>query len=70
MNKINEFQRQLLMERSIPGRIGSILPDLDVPEQKLPRPELLRDNLDFPELIQPCQTPKITAAFGGQNTYF
>ena len=53
MNNIQEFQRKLLMDRSIPGRIGSILPDLDVPKQNLPRPELLRDNLDFPELSEP-----------------
>ena len=53
MNNINEFQRKLLMDRSVPGRIGSILPDLDVPKQKLPGPELLRDNLEFPELSEP-----------------
>jgi glycine dehydrogenase subunit 2 len=43
---------RLLMERSIPGRIGVSLPDLDVPTQPLPDRCELRDNLELPELSE------------------
>jgi glycine dehydrogenase subunit 2 len=45
--------RKLLMERSVPGRVGSILPRLDVPTQPLPDSSLLRPNLDLPEISEP-----------------
>ena len=44
---------KLLMERSVPGRNGSILPELDVPAQPLPDGALLRDELGLPELSEP-----------------
>ncbi|MBI4340438.1 MAG: aminomethyl-transferring glycine dehydrogenase subunit GcvPB [Chloroflexi bacterium] len=45
--------RQLLMDRSVPGRRGVRLPDLDVPAEPLPDASLLRDDLPLPELSQP-----------------
>ena len=44
---------RLLMDRSVPGRVGSILPESDVPEQPLPDRRLLRENLDLPEVSEP-----------------
>ena len=45
-------RRKLLMDRSRPGRIGTTLPPLDVPEAQLPEPSLLRDELDLPEVSE------------------
>ena len=45
-------RRRLLMDRSVPGRIGTTLPPLDVPVQTLPSSELLRDVLDMPEISE------------------
>ena len=45
-------RRTLLMDRSRPGRIGTTLPALDVPESKLPDPSLLRSELDLPEVSE------------------
>ncbi|MBI4311856.1 MAG: aminomethyl-transferring glycine dehydrogenase subunit GcvPB [Chloroflexi bacterium] len=45
--------RQLLMDRSVPGRRGVRMPDLDTPPQPLPDASLLRDDLPLPELSQP-----------------
>ena len=47
------MDRQLLMERSVPGRRGILFPALDVPEQPLPPRETLRQEIDLPELSQP-----------------
>ncbi len=47
------IDRRTLMERSIPGRVGSNLPALDVPHQPLPPPHMLRDDLQFPEISEP-----------------
>ena len=44
--------RRLLMDRSVPGRIGVSLPSLDVPEQPLPDASMLRDDLPLPEVSQ------------------
>ena len=44
---------RLLMDRSVPGRVGAILPDCDVPFQKLPDQSLLRAELDLPEVSEP-----------------
>lgn len=41
------------MERSVPGRIGSVLPKLDLPLQDLPDHQLLRSDLDMPEVSEP-----------------
>ena len=41
MNNLDS-NRRLLMERSVPGRVGTVLPPLDVPEQPLPNQEMLR----------------------------
>ena len=40
------------MERSVPGRVGSTLPPLDVPEQEAPPAEMLRDDLPMPEVSE------------------
>ena len=50
--KFDENRRRLLMDRSVPGRIGTTLPPLDVPEQELPPNEMLREELDFPEVTE------------------
>ena len=47
------LDRRTLMERSVPGRVGAVLPDLDVPAQQLPDEALLRDGLALPELAEP-----------------
>ena len=49
----NRDTSKLLMERSVPGRVGSILPDSDVPLQPMPDQSLLRTDLDLPEVSEP-----------------
>ncbi len=49
----NRQTEKLLMERSVPGRVGAVLPDLDVPAQPLPDDALLRDELPLPEVSEP-----------------
>jgi len=44
---------KLLMERSVPGRVGVVTPALDVPAQPLPDAALLRTDLDLPEVSEP-----------------
>ena len=44
---------KLLMERSSPGRVGTVLPARDVPAQPLPDSTLLRPDLDLPEISEP-----------------
>ncbi len=43
----------LLMDQTVVGRRGIIMPASDVPVQPLPDPGLLRENLDLPEVSQP-----------------
>ncbi len=50
--QLDEKRRQLLMDRSVPGRIGATLPPLDVPEADLPATDLLRDELELPEVSE------------------
>ena len=50
--RFEEDRRRLLMDRSSPGRIGTTLSPLDVPEQELPSKEMLRDDLDLPEVSE------------------
>jgi len=45
-------RRRLLMERSVSGRVGTTLPPLDVPESELPDGQLLREELDMPEVSE------------------
>ena len=45
-------RRLLLMDRSVPGRLGTTLPPLDVPAQDLPPADLLRDSLEMPEVSE------------------
>ena len=45
-------RRKLLMDRSVPGRIGTTLQPNDVPEAKLPPSDMLRRDLDFPEVSE------------------
>jgi glycine dehydrogenase subunit 2 len=49
----NRDTKKLLMERSVPGRVGVIAPPLDVPAQPLPDAALLRSDLDLPEVSEP-----------------
>ena len=44
---------KLLMDRSVPGRVGAFLPACDVPAQSLPDASLLRSELDLPEVSEP-----------------
>ena len=52
MNQM-ENHRRLLMERSVPGRVGTVLPALDVPEQPLPSADMMREEVDLPEITEP-----------------
>ena len=47
-----DHRRQLLMDRSVAGRIGTTLPPLDVPEQEPPPDDLLRGELEMPEVSE------------------
>jgi glycine dehydrogenase subunit 2 len=49
----NRNTQKLLMDRSVPGRVGCILPDSDVPFQALPPVNLLRNSLPLPEVSEP-----------------
>ena len=51
----------LLMERSVPGRVGVVAPGLDVPAQPLPDTALLRDDLALPEVSEPEVVQYFTA---------
>ncbi len=51
-NRFEEQRRRLLMERSVPGRIGTSLPPLDVPPQSMPGEKLLRSGLELPQLSE------------------
>ena len=44
---------KLLMDRGSPGRMGVVTPQLDVPAQEMPDQNLLRGNLDLPEVSEP-----------------
>ena len=44
---------RLLMERSVPGRMGVVAPRLDVPAQPMPDASLLRADLPLPEVSEP-----------------
>ena len=52
LKRLDIDRRKLLMDRSAPGRIGTTLPSLDVPESELPDRSLLRDELDMPEVSE------------------
>jgi glycine dehydrogenase subunit 2 len=47
-----DSRRKLLMDRSVPGRMGVSLPPNDVPEQPLPDSDMLRSEIDFPEVTE------------------
>ena len=47
-----EHRRQLLLDRSVPGRRGVTLPGLDVPLQETPAEDLLRTELLLPEISE------------------
>ena len=49
---LERLNRRLLMERSVPGRVGFTLPPLDVPEQEAPPAEMIRDDLPMPEVSE------------------
>ena len=49
---LDEGRRRLLMDQTVPGRMATTLPPLDVPEQMLPADGLLRDQLEGPELSE------------------
>ena len=48
----DDRRRRLLMDRSVPGRLGTSLPPLDVPAQELPPADVLRDSLEMPEVSE------------------
>ena len=49
----NRDTTRLLLERSVPGRVGALAPPLDVPAQPLPDAALLRRDLPLPEVSEP-----------------
>ena len=49
---LEDRTRLLLMDRSVPGRVGTTMPSLDVPEQEPPPGELLRAELEMPEVAE------------------
>ena len=49
----NRTTEKLLMDRSVRGRSGVVTPALDVPEQTQLNPNLLRSNLELPEISEP-----------------
>lgn len=51
----------MLMDRSVPGRVGAIVPSLDVPPSPLPDPSYLRDDLPLPEVSEPEVVQYFTA---------
>ena len=51
--RVSMSNRSTLMERSVPGRRGAALPDIDVPIQPMPDQVLLRQSLEFPEITEP-----------------
>ena len=48
----DDRRRQLLMDRSVSGRMGTTLPPLDVPIQPPPQADLLRNELEMPEVAE------------------
>ena len=52
---------RLLLERSVPGRVGALAPPLDVPAQPLPDTALLRADLPLPEVSEPEVVQYFTA---------
>ena len=45
--------RRLLMDISVEGRVGAVMPSIDVPLQDLPANSLLRTELELPEVTEP-----------------
>ena len=52
LERLSQDRRRLLMDRSVPGRVGATVPQSDVPHQPLPDQGMLRDSLDFPEISE------------------
>ena len=48
-----DSDRRTLSQISVPGRVGAVLPPLDVPAQPMPEAALLRDDLILPEVTEP-----------------
>ena len=57
----NRDTTQMLMARSVPGRMGVVTPDLDVPAAPLPAAAYLRDDLPLPEVSEPEVVQYFTA---------
>ena len=45
-------RRRLALDRTVPGRLGTTLPAVDVPEQAPPPAEMLRESLPMPEISE------------------
>ncbi len=52
LERYAQDKRRLLMERSVSGRVGTTFSPLDVPEQPLPPRDMLRGELDLPEVSE------------------
>ena len=52
-NDKSHNELSLLMDQTVAGRRGIIMPESDVPTQPWPDPVLLREDLDLPEVSQP-----------------
>ena len=59
-------QHYLLPDISQPGKIGCILPQLDVPAAELPPKELLREELGLPEVSE-VEVVRYFTALGKEN---
>ncbi|CAI7996788.1 Probable glycine dehydrogenase (decarboxylating) subunit 2 [Geodia barretti] len=57
----NRDTKRLLMDRSVPGRVGVVTPGLDVPAAPLPDAAYLRDDLPLPEVSEPEVVQYFTA---------
>ena len=50
MNKISK--RKLLFDQSVTGKVGTTMPSMDIPAQKLPDSSQLREELTMPEVSE------------------
>ena len=57
----NRDTTKMLMDRSVPGRVGVVTPALDVPAAALPSATYLRDDLPLPEVSEPEVVQYFTA---------
>ncbi|MEO0563024.1 MAG: aminomethyl-transferring glycine dehydrogenase subunit GcvPB, partial [Chloroflexota bacterium] len=52
MNLQTDTTEPLIYDLSSPGRKGALLPDLDVPTAEMPDADMLRDDVNLPEVSE------------------